>query len=142
MDERQSRQQGVGWLDPLADDAVRAYLADSRADQKSVELLRKAWQIRTIWKGLVDEQSKLFTERSELERNLEQLRQSLRAIEKNAQAQDLRTKLTKKLGDASSRIDQITKRLVEVELGMREQEVRFRDSITEVTILSAPPPKE
>jgi hypothetical protein len=142
VDERQSRQQTVGWLDQLADDAVRAYLADSRAEPKAVSQLQQAWQIRTVWRGLVDEQSKLVTERTEIERNLQQLRQSLRAIEKNAQAQDLQQKLTKKLGEASTRLDQITKRLVEVELGMREQEVRFRDAITEVTILSAPPPRE
>lgn len=77
-----------------------------------------------------------------MERNLSQLHSSLKAIEKNAQAADLRQKLTKKLGDASTRIDQITKRLVEVELGMREQEVRFRDAIDDIKILSVPPPKE
>jgi hypothetical protein len=142
VDERQSRQTSVGWLEQIADDAVRAYLVDNRADAKSVAQLQSAWQIRQTWKTLVDEQAKLITERAELERNQQQLRQSLKAIEKNAQAQDLQQKLTRKLGESSTRLDQITKRLVEVELGMREQEVRFRDAITEITILSAPPPRE
>jgi hypothetical protein len=142
VDERQSQQQSVGWLDQTADDAVREYLSDPRADSKAVALLKAAWQTRQTWKTLVDEQTKLVTERSELERNLQQLRSSLKAIEKNAQAQDLQQKLTRKLGDASTRLDQITKRLVEVELGMREQEVRFRDAITEVQVLSVPPPRD
>lgn len=142
VDERLAQHRPVGWLDQLADEAVKAYLADSRSDQKSVSQLAAAWQIRELWRKQVDEQSKLVTERSELERNLGQLKDSLRAIEKNAQAGDLRQKLTKKLGDASTRIDQITKRLVEIELGMREQEVRFRDAIDDIKILSVPPPKE
>jgi hypothetical protein len=142
VDERQSRQQGVGWLDQTADDAVRGYLADPRAEAKTVTQLQSAWQIRQTWKNLVDEQAKLVTERSELERNQQQLRSSLKAIEKNAQAQDLQQKLTRKLGEASTRLDQITKRLVEVELGMREQEVRFRDAITEIQILSPLPPRD
>ena len=142
VDERASRQVSVGWLDASADDAVRAYLSDNRAEPGTVAKLNQAWQIRGTWKGLVDEQSKLGTEREELERNLQQLRQSLKAIEKNPQAYDLQQKLTRKLGDASTRLDQITKRMVEVELGMREQEVRFRDAITELSVLSAPPPRE
>jgi hypothetical protein len=142
VDERQSQQQSVGWLDQTADDAIREYLSDPRADIKAVALLKAAWQTRQTWKTLVDEQTKLVTERSEIERNLQQLRSSLKAIEKNAQAQDLQQKLTRKLGDASTRLDQITKRLVEVELGMREHEVRFRDAITEVQVLSVPPPRD
>jgi hypothetical protein len=142
VDERASRQQTVGWLDPLADDAVKGYLADTRADPKMAPQLQQAWLLRGAWKKLVDEQSLLNTERVELERNLGQLRNSLKAIEKNNQAADLRQKLSRKLGDASTRVDQITKRLIEVELSMREQEVRFRDAITEIQILVALPPRE
>lgn len=142
VDERYAEQQQVGWLAPLADEAVNGYIADPRADQKSVKQLSAAWQVREIWKKQVDEQSKLGAERDELERNLDQLRGSLKAIEKNAQAADLRQKLTRKLGDTSSRIDQITKRLVEVDLAMKEHEVRFRDAIEDIKILSVPPVKE
>jgi len=142
VDERLAQQRTVGWLEPLADEAVKAYLGDARSDSKSVTQLAAAWQVRELWKRQVDEQARLVTERGELERNLEQLKDSLRAIEKNAQAGDLRQKLARKLGDASTRIDQITKRLVEVELGMREQEVRFRDAIEDIKILNVPPPKE
>lgn len=142
VDERSALQLGIGWLDAAADEAVRAYVTDKRADAAVVPKLNAAWQTRNNWKSLVDEQSKLAVEREELERNLEQLRQSLKAIEKNPQAGDLKQKLTKKLGDASSRIDQITKRLVEVEVGMREQEVRFRDAIAEISVLSAPEPHD
>jgi hypothetical protein len=142
VDERQAQQSSVGWLDQLADEAVRAYLADNRADPKVVPQLETAWAVRDAWKKLVDEQNRLTTEQNELEHNLEQVRQSLKVIEKNTQANDIRQKLARKLFEATTRLDQITKRLVEVELGMREQEVRFRDAINEITILSAPPPRD
>jgi exonuclease VII large subunit len=142
VDERYAQQQQVGWLSELADEAVKTYLAHPKVDQQSARQLSVAWQIRETWKRQVDEQSKLGTERQELERNLDQLRGSLKAIEKNAQAADLRQKLTRKLGDTSSRLDQITKRLVEVELAMKEHEVRFRDAIDDIKILSAPPPND
>lgn len=142
VDERLAQQRLVGWLDAIADDAVKGYLADGRSDPKGVSQLRATWQIRELWKRQVDEQGRLTTERNELERNLDQLKTSLKAIEKNAQAADLRQKLTRKLGDASTRIDQITKRLVEVELGLREHEVRFRDAIEDIRILTVPPPKD
>lgn len=142
VDERYAQQQQVGWLSELADEAVKTYLASPRIDQQAAKQLSVAWQIRETWKRQVDEQSKLSTERQELERNLDQLRGSLKAIEKNVQAADLRQKLTRKLGETSSRIDQITKRLVEVELAMKEHEVRFRDAIEGIKILSAPPPKD
>lgn len=142
VDERFAQQQQVGWLAPLADEAVKAYLIDARADKAAVTQLSAAWQIRESWKRQVDEQSRLGVERNELERNLDQLRGSLKAIEKNALAADLRQKLTRKLGDASTRLDQISKRLVEVEVALKEQEVRFRDAIDEIKVLAPPPPKD
>ncbi|HMA93349.1 MAG TPA: hypothetical protein VKP30_11730, partial [Polyangiaceae bacterium] len=142
VDERYAEQQVTGWLSPLADEAVKAYLADSRADKTAAGKLSAAWQIRASWKCQVDEQSRLGAERHELERNLDQLRSSLKAIEKNAQAADLRQKLTRKLGDASTRLDQVSKRLVEVEVALKEQEVRFRDAIEDIKVLAPPPPKD
>ncbi|MGE5789156.1 MAG: hypothetical protein ACM3ZE_31495, partial [Myxococcales bacterium] len=142
VDERYAEQQVTGWLSPLADEAVKAYLADSRADKTAAGKLSAAWQIRESWKRQVDEQSRLGAERHELARNLDQLRSSLKAIEKNAQAADLRQKLTRKLGDASTRLDQVSKRLVEVEVALKEQEVRFRDAIEDIKVLAPPPPKD
>ncbi len=142
VDEREAQQQGADWLSPLADEAVKAYLADNRSDRGQVEKLATAWGVRATWKKLVDEQSALETERQEIERNASQLREGLEAIQKNPQAAELRTKLGKKLEEASLRLDRLSKRAVELGLAMREQEVRFRDAILEVKILSVPPPKQ
>lgn len=142
VDERRAQQQIVSWLSPLADEAVKAYLGDSRASQQVQAQLKNVWAVREIWKKSVDEERKLVDEQAELEKAANETRASLRAIEKNTQAADLRAKLTKRLDEVTKRLEQITKRLIEVKMAMNEQEVRFRDAVREIKLLAAPPPKE
>ncbi len=142
VDERQSSVQSVDWLSPLADDAVRAYLADSRANASIARQLADAWKYREVLKKSTDEMNKLVAEQGELESDSNETRRNLRAIEKNTQAADLRAKLTKRLADVSSRLDQITKRLIELRMAINEQQVRFRDAIHGIKLVSPPPPKD
>jgi hypothetical protein len=142
VDERRAEQQNVGWLSTLADDAVRAYLTDPRANPKVQSQLKSLWQVRAAWKNTVDEHKKLSDEQMELEKAARETRLSLQAIEKNTQAADLRAKLTTRLADITRRMEQITKRLVEVKMAMNEQEVRFRDAARDIKLLVAPPPKD
>jgi hypothetical protein len=142
VDERRAQQQMVSWLSPLADEAVKAYLADPRGSAQVQGQLKNVWAVREIWKKSVDEQSKLVDEQAELEKAATETRLSLRAIEKNTQAADLRAKLTRRLDEVTKRLEQITKRLIEVKMAMNEQEIRFRDAVREIKLLAAPPPKE
>jgi hypothetical protein len=142
VDERAANQQQVNWLSDLADEAVNGFLKDDRADRVKQEGLRAAWLIREQWKKLDDEQSVLSRERGELERTMQELRSNLEAIRKNEQAADLRRKLTKKLDEAASRFDKVQKRLVELSVATREQQIRFEDAIRELKITSAPPPRD
>jgi hypothetical protein len=142
VDERRGFQQPMPWLSPLADEAVNAYLADSRANAKIQQQLKTAWQLRETWKRSTDELTKLAAEQQELEKAVRETRLSLQAIEKNPQAADLRAKLTQRLGDITTRMNQITKRTIELKLTANEQEVRFRDAIREVKLLAPPPPKD
>ena len=66
----------------------------------------------------------------------------MRAIEKNPQAADLRQKLTKRLSEASTRIDAITKRTIELQMSIDEQQVRFRDAIRDLKLESPLPPRD
>lgn len=142
VDERRGYQQSISWLSPLADEAVKAYLADARANPKIKQQLASAWQLRDTWKKSVDELNKLESEQRELEKAARETRLSLQAIEKNAQAGDLRVKLTQRLNEITTRMNQITKRAIELKLVINEQEVRFRDAIREIKLLSPPPPKD
>lgn len=142
VDERQSGQQHEDWLSDLADLAVRVYLADPRRDAAVAQKLSNAWQVRQSLRRAVDEQNALLAEQAELEKEARETRLSLGAIEKNAQAADLRVKLTKRLSEVTSRLELITKRLIEVKLALSSQQVRFRDAIHDVKLLAPPPPKE
>jgi hypothetical protein len=142
VDERQAVQQGLDWLHPLADEAVKAYLSDARADRGVAQKLSEAWSLREVVKKASDQEIALETEQRELEKSSRETRLSLEAIEKNTQAADLRIKLTKRLNEVTTRLDQITKRLIEVRLSLGEAQVRFKEAIREIKLPSPLPPRE
>jgi hypothetical protein len=140
VDERQSLERTVDWLAPEADDAVRLYMADKRADAATVAALRAAWDVRTTLVKAVEERKKLTDEQAELSKATDETRRNLKALEKNRTAGDLRDKLTERLAKNSLRLEEITKRLVEVEMRVNEQRVRFLDMIRSIKLLNPPKP--
>jgi len=142
VDERQATQHGIDWLDPLADEAIKGYLADGRADSAFAERLKQAWALREGLKKSRDQVELLETTQRELEKSSRETRLSLEAIEKNNQAADLRAKLTKRLSEVTTRLDQISKNLVELRLSLGEAQVRFKEGIRELRFLTPLPPKE
>jgi hypothetical protein len=142
VEERQPTQERTDWLSPVADDAVKAYLADARADRALVAALSGAWAQRDALKKANDERNSLTQSQAELEKSARETRLSLEAIEKNKQAGDLRAKLTARLADVTNRLDQITKKLVELNMRASELEVRFRDAIREIRLTTPLPPKD
>jgi hypothetical protein len=139
LDERQQTVRSVGWLEPLADDAVKAYLADKRANQVVATQLKEAWQIRQVLYKASVEQQKLSTEESELRRATEETRANLKALEKNTAAADLRAKLTSRLASDSARLDVLSKNLIEVNLRINENQVRFNEAIRSIKLAEALP---
>jgi hypothetical protein len=140
VDERRVMRRHVDWLDPLADDAVKAYMADPRADQAVVAPLRAAWEARTKLRGTLDERDKLSAERAQLEAQIDQLDRSIKAIEKNKLADQLRKDLTERLAKATARMDEITKRTIVLDMQVSEQSIRFRDLITPIKMTKPLPP--
>jgi hypothetical protein len=135
VDERQQSVRNVDWLDPLADDAVRAFMADKQADQVVVKALAEAWGIRKTLTAAVAERARLAAEEADLRRATEETRNNLKALEKNKAADDLRAKLTSRLAADSARLDQVSKRTVEVDLAIGEQRVRFSDAIRGIKVV-------
>ena len=142
VEERQPAQESTDWLSPIADEAVKAYLADPRADHAVVVSLSSAWAQRDALKKATDERNSLVQSQAELEKSARETRLSLEAIEKNKQASDLRAKLTARLADVTGRLDQITKKLVELNMRASELEVRFRDAIRELKLTAPLPPRD
>jgi hypothetical protein len=69
-----------------------------------------------------------------LSRATEETRDNLKAIEKNKAAEDLRKSLTTRLSRSSARLDVVMKRLIELDLQTKEQELRFREAVKEIRI--------
>jgi predicted nuclease with TOPRIM domain len=139
VDERRVQRRNLDWLDPLADEAVKHYLADSHADQTVVTQLRAAWEARAKLRTSVDERDKLNNEHRELDRQVYQINSSLKAIEKNKLADALRKDLTDRLGKATARIDEITKRTVVLDMTVSEQSIRFRDLVNVIKMVKPVP---
>jgi hypothetical protein len=142
VEERWPSQQRTDWMSPIADEAIKAYLADPRADRALVAALSHAWAQREALKKAGEERAALTQSQAELERSARETRLSLQAIEKNKQAGDLRAKLTARLGEVTGRLDQITKKLVEVDMRAAELQVRFRDAVRDIRFSTPLPPKD
>ncbi|WP_437517430.1 hypothetical protein [Sorangium sp. So ce1099] len=136
VDERRLFRQQIDWLSQLADDAVQAYLKDPRADAAVAKQLGQAWDVRGKLRPAIDERDKLLAEQQRLEQQSQELRQNLRAIEKNRTADELRRDLTDRLAKASARLDEITKRVIVLEMQINEQQIRFRDLTNEIKLLA------
>lgn len=137
VDERRIQPRYVDWLSQLADEAVKSYMADARADAGVVRDLGAAWEVRGKLRAALDEKAKLQAESNLLENQSDELRRNLRAIEKNKTAEALRKDLTDRLAKAAARLDEITKRVIVLEMQINEQSIRFRDLINGIKMLKA-----
>src|SRR5690606_3875089 len=99
VDERRSFQQVVDWMSQWADDAVKAYLADARADKAVVAALRETWAIRKELIETREERSKLDSERFILAEAANETRANLDSLKKNdgPRVRELRQQLAARL---------------------------------------------
>ncbi len=139
VEERMTTTRSVDWLSDLANEAVLAYIGDSRAQAPVSEALKRAWDIRP---GLIksrDDFDALSREETELMRTTNETRENLKAIEKNPLAAALRKELTDRLQKAAARLNEIGKRKIEVSLSMKEQQVRFYDIVRGIKLAKGLP---
>lgn len=139
VDERLTQRQYADWMTPEAEAAITAYADDRRARPDTAAALRAALAIRKILLRAQEDRRKLADEQAELARATEETRDNLRALAKVKTADDLRARLTERLAKAALRLDEITKRLVEVDLVINEQGVRFQDAVRAIKILEPLP---
>ncbi len=141
VDERQTMRMQMDWFSVVADNAVKAYLTDARADKTVATKLTGAWSYRDQILALREARGKLAQEQMELGNQTEETRRNLRAIQQNKAADALRAKLTARLGEMASRMDDITKQLVETDSKLAEIGVRFKEAIREIKLVETPTAK-
>jgi hypothetical protein len=137
VDERVSLQRMEAWTTPVADAAVRGLLANPKVDAPTKTALTEAWKLRTELLHLNDVQQETQRELSELSSQSEETRRSLRSIEKNKVADNLRIQLTKRLETLSKRSEEVGKKLVETQAKLAELNVRFRDLLRSIKYVAS-----
>jgi hypothetical protein len=140
VDERATVRRNQDWFSTVADNAVKAYLADPKADRATAAKLAAAWKIRNEIVGKSEARQKLSVEQNNLSQQTEETRRNLKAIEKNKSAAALQGKLTGRLGDMATRLDDITKQAVETDSKLAELRVSFKEIIRDIKIVEPPPP--
>jgi hypothetical protein len=139
VDERATMRRTQDWFSPIADNAVKAYFNDPKADRAVVAKLRAAWAIRNEVVTKTEARQKVAIEQQNLSNQTEETRRNLRAIEKNKAAEALRAKLTARLGEMASRLDELTKQTVELDAKLAELRVQFKEVLREINVVVPPP---
>jgi hypothetical protein len=132
VDERATERQGADWFSTIADNAVKGYIADPKAEGGVVQKLSAAWTVRNDIVKRRDERNRLERENSDLSRAAEETRRNLHAIERNKTAEALRQKLTARLAENATRLDDINRKVVELDSKLSEAGVRFSEAIRDI----------
>jgi hypothetical protein len=124
--------------------AIEQYLRDGAAPAATAQSLRDALALRQQIEAGERERNDLEQRRGDLQRGAEETRANLQAIQRNPQAADLRARLTARLGRVATDLDQLTRRIVELDTQVSERRVRLTEAVREVDLdvnRPAPPPR-
>jgi hypothetical protein len=135
VDERATERQPCDWFSVIGDNAVKGYLADPKADRGVASKLSTAWIVRNDIVKKREERGRLERETNDLSRATEETRRNLRAIEKNKTAEALRQKLTARLAENAGRLDDINRRVVELDSKLSEAGVQFSEAIRDLHLV-------
>lgn len=141
VDERTVNRRREDWFSIIADNAVKAYLADSRADRNVAAKLTAAWVVRKEIVDRYEARAKLAQEQATLSQQTQETRANLRAIEKNKSADQLRVKLTARLTETSTRVDEVSKRIVEIDAKLAELRIQFKELLRDLVVKAPLPPR-
>jgi hypothetical protein len=138
VDERATQWEETGWFTDIADAAVKAFIADPRSDQPLVQKLSAAWVIEVQIVAKNNERAQLAQTENSLSQSTEETRRNLKAIEKNKTAEALRQKLTARLTDSSTKLDDVNRKVVELDSKLSELNVQFREAVRDIKFAVAP----
>jgi hypothetical protein len=132
VDERVTGPQIADWFSVIADNAVRAFIADAKSSHDVVLKLTTGWTLRNDIVKKREERDKLELETRKLAQATEETRRNLRALERNKTADTLRQKLTARLAETSAHLDDLNRKTVELDSQLAELEVRWSEAIRDI----------
>jgi hypothetical protein len=134
VDERTPVERTVEFISSLAADAVALYLSGPAVDAAQGAALKKALEIRAQLLKAQDRLKNASAERDKLAQAAEETRDNLKSIKKIEGAADLRARLVKRLGELDSRMNELTRAIVEAEMQTNELRVRLSEALQDVSL--------
>ena len=125
---------GVDFANVFAAEAITAYLRDGHPADAVAATLRGALDLRQQIADLTQQRDNQVTRRDDLQRNAEETRGNLTAIQRNPAAADLRAQLTARLARTATEIDQAIRRIVELDTQIGERRVRFSEAVRTIDV--------
>lgn len=125
---------GVDFANVFAAEAITAYLRDGHPTDTVAATLRGALDLRQQIADLTQQRDNQVTRRDDLQRNAEETRGNLTAIQRNPAAADLRAQLTARLARTATEIDQAIRRIVELDTQIGERRVRLIEALRGVEL--------
>ncbi len=132
--ERTPTRRVVDLMSDLGAEAVVLYLEGPAVHAAVGPVLRQALEHRERLQEIAARRSRLDIERRELRSAQSDVRQNLTAISGIARARDLRDRLTRRLTVLSTRVDELTNQIVELNAERSEMRVRLAESLRDLTL--------
>ncbi len=120
--------------DEQAATAIEQYLREGHPAADVALALRTALDLRRQLDALTHERADVEQRRDDLQASVAETRENLLAIQRNAQAADLRAQLTARLGRGATQLDQLTRRIVELDTQMGERRVRLVETVRGIDV--------
>ncbi len=114
--------------------AIEQYLREGHPADDVAAALRTALDMRRQIEERARERADLEQRRQDLQQNAEETRANLTAIQRNPQAADLRAQLTARLARVATQLDQMTRRVVELDAQMSERRVRLAEAVRAIDV--------
>ncbi len=114
--------------------AVDRYVREGSPAADVATSLRAAMELHRSFERLTTERADVERRRDDLQRGAEETRSNLAALEGNARASDLRGQLTARLGRTATEVEQITRRIVELDVQLGEVRVRLSEAVRTIEI--------
>jgi len=135
IEERQPFSTSADWFSNEADAAVKAYLADPRANEGLAAALREAWEIRNRIVKARESVQRLRTERDIVSRGAGETRAGLDAISRSRTGvAELRARLSSRLIEQEKQLAALNQQLVAQELTINDDTVRFNELVRDLRL--------
>jgi Domain of unknown function (DUF4139) len=119
----------VDLADDVAHVAVEQYLREGNPTAEVATSLRAALELQRNFVTVTAERADVERRRNDLERASSETRANLDSLQGNGRASDLRAQLTARLGRTATEVDQLTRRIVELDVQLGEVRVRLSESV-------------